>query len=242
MQAQSRRFLRAGSALALVLVVLPLLAACTPGGQFDPTELFNSDVFDSKKKLSGQRVPVFPDGVPGTTTGVPPDLVKGYQPPPDPSDADASQTPPPPAGATEAPPAKTASAEPAPTAEAKPKPKLRPKPKVASAPAGQTQNSVWNRAQPGPAKSGPTRINVGGSAAPAQSGGQDQNAAAPTNWPAPAPPPPASNAAQANWPAPQSSNAAQTTWPAPASNSPAQRIQEDWPSSSSNASAPKTAQ
>jgi len=211
MQAQGRPFRRAGSALALVLVALPLLAACTPGGQFDPTEMFNSDVFDAKKKLSGQRVPVFPDGVPGTTTGVPADLVKGYQPPPDPSDADASQTPPPPAGAAEAP-AKTASAAAAPVAEAKPKPKPRRKPKVASAPAGQTQNSVWNRAQPGPVKGGPTRINVGSSAAPGQSGGQDQNAAAATNW------------------------------PAPASNSPAQRIQEDWPSSSSNASAPKTAQ
>ena len=75
--------LRAGSALALVLVLSSLLGACTKGGQFDPTELFNSDVFDSKKKLAGQREPLFPDGVPGTTTGVPADLVKGYQPPPD---------------------------------------------------------------------------------------------------------------------------------------------------------------
>jgi hypothetical protein len=232
MQAQSRlSLLRAGSVLALVLVLSPFLGACTPGGQFDPTEMFNSDVFDSKKKLSGQREPLFPGGVPGTTTGVPADLVKGYQPPPDQSDADASQTPPPPAGAAQAPAAKTASADAAPTAtaEAKPKPKPRPKPKVASAPAAQqSQDPVWNQSQPGPAKNGPTRINVGGSPAPAQGsaqgGAQDQNAASQTNWPAPP------------------STAAQTNWPAPPSTSPAQRVQEDWPSSPPNASAQKTAQ
>ncbi len=86
---------RAASALAFLLV----LAACTPGGQFDPTEVFNSDMFDSKTKLKGQREPLFPNGVPGTTTGVPADLVKGYQPPPDQTDADASAIgAPPPAG------------------------------------------------------------------------------------------------------------------------------------------------
>src|SRR5262249_34847415 len=80
-------FYRATAALAFVLLV----SGCTKGGQFDPTEMFNSDVFDSKSKLKGDRVPVFPDGVPGATTGVPPDLVKGYQPPPDqPTDADAA--------------------------------------------------------------------------------------------------------------------------------------------------------
>src|SRR3984885_4696194 len=85
---RSRSLVRLGSALAIVLA----LGACTKGGQFDPTEVFNSDVFDSKKKLSGQRQAVFPGGVPGTTTGVPADLVKGYQPPPDPADGDAAQT------------------------------------------------------------------------------------------------------------------------------------------------------
>lgn len=200
---------RAGPALAVVLVLLPVLGACTKGGQFDPTEMFNSDVFDAKKKLTGQRVPVFPDGVPGTTSGVPADLVKGYQPPPDPSDADASQ--PPGGGAAEAPPAKTASASPV-TAEAKPKPKLRPKPKVASAPAQQAQDPTSN--QPGPAKNGPTRINVGGKpAAPAQSSGQEQSAAP-----------------QGNWPASPPAAAAQTNWPAPTSTTPAQRVEQDWPS------------
>ena len=68
---------------AAALALTAILAGCTPGGQFDPTAMFNSDTFDGKKKLKGERVPLFPSGVPGTTTGVPADLVKGYQPPPD---------------------------------------------------------------------------------------------------------------------------------------------------------------
>jgi hypothetical protein len=100
---------RLTSAGMLVLV----LAACTPGGQFDPTTLLQNDMFDSKKKLQGDRAPVFPGGVPGTTTGVPPDLVKGYQPPPEQTDAAAAD-----AAAQQAQPAE--------------KPKPKPKPKVAT--------------------------------------------------------------------------------------------------------------
>ncbi len=210
-------FVRTGLALAAVFLLLPLLGACTKGGQFDPTEMFNSDMFDAKKKLSGQRVPVFPNGVPGTTTGVPAELIKGYQAPPDQSDAaDASQTPPP-GGAADGAPPKTASAAPAATAEAKPKPKPRPKPKVASAPASppaqaQSQDPIWGQTQPAPARGGPTRINVGGRpAAPADAGAQDQGAATQPNWPSPSP-------------------------------TPAQRVQSDWPASPSGAPAQKTAQ
>ena len=77
---------RIGSAVAVVVV----LAGCTPGGQFDPTSLFANDTFDTKKRLQGERQPVFPNGVPGAASGVPQDLVKGYQPPPDQA-ADADQ-------------------------------------------------------------------------------------------------------------------------------------------------------
>ena len=76
---RSPLLVRAGSAAALVLA----LAGCTPGGQFDPTTLFANDMFDTKTKLKGDREPVFPNGVPGASSGVPQDLVKGYQPPPD---------------------------------------------------------------------------------------------------------------------------------------------------------------
>ncbi len=38
-------------------------------------------IWSSKKPLPGERRAVFPQGVPGVQQGVPPDLVRGYQPP-----------------------------------------------------------------------------------------------------------------------------------------------------------------
>jgi len=183
---RSPSLFRVGSALALVLV----LAACTKAGQFDPQEILNSDVFDSKKKITGDRQPLFPDGVPGTTTGVPADLVKGYQAPPDQADATPA---------------------PAPVAEAvKPKPKPKPKPKLAAAPAQQQQQQqqqqqpgqdpVWNL-KPAPS---PKRISVG--PAPQQAAPAPQQAApSQPAWPA------ATQAA----PAPQAAQPAQPIWPNP---------------------------
>src|SRR5579863_9761564 len=110
---KSRSLIYAGCALVLAIG----LGACTAGGQFDPTEIVSSDMFSSKKKIAGDREPLFPQGVPGAETGVPPDLVKGYQPPPEPPPATADATP---------------KAEPA---AAKHKPKAKPKPKIARAPA-----------------------------------------------------------------------------------------------------------
>ena len=49
--------------------------------RFDPTDIFSSDMFDTKKKLPGDRRAVFPEGTPGVSQGVPQELVKGYQPP-----------------------------------------------------------------------------------------------------------------------------------------------------------------
>jgi hypothetical protein len=137
---RSALLVRAGSAAALVLA----LAGCTAGGQFDPTSMFANDMFDTKAKLKGDRQPVFPNGVPGTSSGVPQDLVKGYQPPPDQA-ADANA---PDAAAQEA---------------AKNKPKPPPKPKVARAPAspprrinvGPTPNQATPAAPQGAAPSQP---------------------------------------------------------------------------------------
>jgi hypothetical protein len=103
--------------VGLVFVVLAGLAACTAGGQFDPTEAVSADIFNTKKKISGDREPLFPQGVPGAETGVPPDLVKGYQPPPEAPALAASE--PPATGKA------TAAQNPA---------KPKPKPKVARAP------------------------------------------------------------------------------------------------------------
>src|SRR5215831_7488179 len=53
-----------------------VLGGCSSGG-FDPTDLL--DFLDTKKKLPGDRKPVFPDGVPGLEQGVPKELYKGAQ-------------------------------------------------------------------------------------------------------------------------------------------------------------------
>jgi hypothetical protein len=41
------------------------------------------DVFSQKKPLPGERRAVFPEGVPGVPQGVPREMTKGYQPPPE---------------------------------------------------------------------------------------------------------------------------------------------------------------
>jgi len=100
---------------AVVAAAVPILSACESLDTFD--------IFDNKKKLAGERKPVFPEGVPGVATGVPPELVKGYHEPeggtPDPAKAAAQ-----------------AAAEPV----AKPKPKSKPAPqRTASKPVPQPQ-------------------------------------------------------------------------------------------------------
>jgi len=108
-----KHFRSATLAAALALT----LAGCE---SFDITNL----IPDSKKKLPGERRDVFPGGTPGVPQGVPPELVKGYQAPPE-----------------------TAAAEqpaPEPKQAAKPKPKPRPKPSVApEVQSGQPQQSAW---------------------------------------------------------------------------------------------------
>jgi hypothetical protein len=61
---------------AVLISLAGALAGCSTGfSNFDPTDMF--DWLDSKKKLPGDRKPVFPDGVPGLEQGVPKDLYKG---------------------------------------------------------------------------------------------------------------------------------------------------------------------
>jgi len=83
-----------------------LLANCS---NFDPTNLLDDLFAGQKKPLAGDRKALFPSGTPGVPKGVPPELVKGYQP---------------------------TGAEPADEAQAAPEPaKPKAKPKVATAPA-----------------------------------------------------------------------------------------------------------
>ncbi len=96
-----------------------LLAGCD---SFDPTDMFDLDaVFGTKKRLPGDRKPVFPEGTPGVPQGVPPELIRGNQ----------SQAQP---ETTQSVPQQAAVQQPA---EPEPKPKAKPKakPKPAAKPA-----------------------------------------------------------------------------------------------------------
>lgn len=112
------------------------LAGCE---SFDPLDkLQELDIMGSSKTpLQGQRRPVFPEGVPGVPQGVPPDMVKGYQPPP--------EAPPPVVEAkpVKPKPKKTAAA---PTAPRKPRPQPQPQEQQAEqAPAQRTTTQPVNQ-------------------------------------------------------------------------------------------------
>ena len=63
-------------AAAVLIALSGALAGCSSSlSNFDPSDLL--DFLDTKKKLPGERKPVFPDGVPGLEQGVPKELYKG---------------------------------------------------------------------------------------------------------------------------------------------------------------------
>jgi hypothetical protein len=77
---------------ASLLAVGLLLASCNADpSKFDPTDLLDNMFADQKKPLQGDRKPLFPQGTPGVQQGVPPELVKGYQPAPEPPPPDDNQ-------------------------------------------------------------------------------------------------------------------------------------------------------
>jgi outer membrane biosynthesis protein TonB len=107
----------ARATLTVTILSLGLgLSACSSMDNFDPTDIFNSEIFSTKKKLPGERRAVFPEGTPGVPQGVPAELIKGNQAAAEP---EVTQS---------VPPKKEASAE----EKAQPKPK--PKPKVVAKP------------------------------------------------------------------------------------------------------------
>ena len=126
--------------LAAFAAFASTLTACS---NFDLDKL---DVFglNEKKKLPGERKELFPGGVPGVTQGIPPEYMKGNQPPPDAAqrrqpkrvvrrpllEADK----------------KTAAVEP----EPQPKPKRKPKPRTASQPPAQNAPQSAAQQQPAP--------------------------------------------------------------------------------------------
>lgn len=76
--------------VGFVLIALGLsLSACE---SFDLDKL--NPFGDNKKPLPGERKPVFPEGVPGVTQGVPPEYRRDQQPPPDAPPPAAEPAPP----------------------------------------------------------------------------------------------------------------------------------------------------
>ena len=124
-------------AAAVLIAFTGVLGGCS---SFDPSDLL--DFLDTKKKLPGDRKPVFPEGVPGLEQGVPRDLYKGAQQQPDPN-----------APAVAALPAEPEPAKPVKGAKAK---QTR-QPATAAAPAEAPAGEVDGEAQPeaAPATSAP---------------------------------------------------------------------------------------
>ena len=122
-----------------LVALAPVLAGCE---NFDLDKL---DVFhlNEKKKLPGERHPVFPAGVPGVTQGIPPEYLKGNQPPPETADVLPPQQQavrklrPRRAAAARERPNRTAAVEPlqtSPQVQAEPKAKPKPKAKAKAKP------------------------------------------------------------------------------------------------------------
>ena len=93
---RNRRLITASFAIALITTLGGCSSFNTPS--FDPSDML--DFLDTKKKAPGERKPVFPEGVPGITQGVPKEMIRGSQesmaaaPPPI---VEAAPEPPPPA-------------------------------------------------------------------------------------------------------------------------------------------------
>ena len=181
--------------LTALVVVGPVLAGCS---DFDPDKL---DVFglNEKKKLPGERKEVFPGGVPGVAQGVPPEYMKGYQPPPD-ATADSLQAPPGSEAATGSDLKKTAAAEPAEEAKPKPKPKARvasrPPKRVTVQPSAQAQQQQQTAPWPDQAQQ-PQQAQQSQSPWPAA---QQQQAPQQEQSPWPAPEPQQQQSTSAPWP------------------------------------------
>lgn len=161
--AKARRFM-------LVLAALSVgfsLSGCANGNfDLDPAYWFP----DGKKKLPGDRREVFPEGVPGVTQGIPPELIRGnpaQQAAQDPALAPAAEQQPP-AAAQEKP---------------KPKPKKVARPRPAPEPEADEQPAP-RATQPAPRQAQPA--SSGAWPAPQAQQQQPQQQQAPAGaWPAP---------------------------------------------------------
>src|SRR6185369_7264726 len=145
------------------------LTACSGGFDMDKLDIFG---LSEKKKLPGERKDLFPGGVPGVTQGIPPEYMKGNQPPPE-----TAQAPTPAPAQAKAAAGEEENAATEPEEKPKPKPKKVAKPKPQPQPAQDTaQQSGWPQQQAQPAQQGGQQGGQSGWPAPAQT-----NTASP--WP-----------------------------------------------------------
>lgn len=154
--------------LTTLAVIAPVLAGCADGFDMDKLDVFH---LNDKKKLPGDRQPLFPEGVPGVSQGVPQEYLKGNQPP-----ADTALLAPEPAAE-----AKQAAAAPAEEPKAKPAAKPKPKPK---------QTAKRTAPKPKPAAAAPVQPvtqEAAPAAAPWPEPAQNQSAGTAAPWPAPPP-------------------------------------------------------
>jgi hypothetical protein len=147
------RTVTVASALSLVL----LLSNCS---SFDPTDIMDNLFASTKKPLPGERKALFPSGTPGVSQGLPPEWVKGYQPPP----AEAAQD-----------------------AQAAPdRPKPKPKPKVVAKPPANPSSSPA-AATPAPSRTSASQSSPWPDSPPTRQSAAPANAGQ-TAWPDPPPP------------------------------------------------------
>jgi hypothetical protein len=105
-------------------IFLTLLVLSFGGALAGCESMENFQFWDTKTKLAGERKPVFPEGVPGVTQGIPPELMKGYQEPQQQVD-----------------PAAVAAQQGAEKTETKPEQKPKPKPRKVAQPRPAAQRS-----------------------------------------------------------------------------------------------------
>ena len=134
---------RFAHALLIATTLALPLAACESINNFDPTDIIPDDPFGNKKKLTGERKPVFPEGVPGLARGVPPELMRDQQPGSD--IAQDQQTPPRRAAVEE-----QSKSKARPKAKAAPAPKSEQKPEIAASPSAPTPVTVRRSDSPSP--------------------------------------------------------------------------------------------
>lgn len=181
--------------LATSALMLPLGGCASIGDALDPGEWFSGDFFNTKKKLPGDRKPVFPQGVPGVAQGIPQELVKGNQPPPQESGFASADTQT--VGSTPQQPqqqpqqkqktaAKPDEYQPAPREKAKPKPKPKPATAEQQPPAQERQPTTARRA-PEPQQQPEQRSGSGAVQWPDPPPQRSSNQSGGIQWPDPPP-------------------------------------------------------